>query len=368
MTQAHAATGSTNKQAVWIGVLAPIGTVLAAVMALQSTAAWMQWTGVGAAGIVCACATGLLLAMVRAGQLRLHQFRSEASAATQKAAQETVGLLQAVLPVWQHHIRTVNAQAETAAVNLANSFSCVLKEFDLAGIGMQAPDDEANGKMDLLVLCERELQPVVGSLMRVIDGKDAMLAHIQKLSAETHALSAMAEEVGSVAAQTNLLAINAAIESARAGEAGRGFAIVAAEVRKLSQRSAEIGQRMGVRVAQIAAVMDRTLAAANASTDEDKQVVSVSGSIVEDVLGHVRALGASAESMYQHSSTVRGEVEKLLMAMQFQDRISQILNGCDSDMARMVQALEPSKLGDMPTSEQWLRSLRETYTMEDQHQ
>jgi methyl-accepting chemotaxis protein len=176
----------------------------------------------------------------------------------------------------------------------------------------------------------------------------------------------MAAEVRSIAAQTNLLALNAAIEAARAGESGRGFAVVASEVRMLSQRSAETGARIGHRVGQIAAIMNDTMAGAEAANVDDKRAVSLSGELVEHVLGHVRKLGAAADSMHSHGMVVRKEVEQLLMAMQFQDRVSQILGGVDNNMALMGQALGQMDDQPLPTTDEWLDALNQTSAMDDQ--
>jgi methyl-accepting chemotaxis protein len=264
-------------------------------------------------------------------------------------------------------VAIVKTQTEHAVERLTTSFASVLGELDRAGIGHA---EKANGQEDrtikLLALCERELQPVVQSLHSMIVGKENLLAHIRSLSKQTLELQSMAADVGSIAAQTNLLALNAAIEAARAGEAGRGFAVVATEVRMLSQRSAETGKRIGERVGQIASVMNTTLNAAEESTKQDSNSVSLSGELVEHVLSHVRNLGDSADSMNQHGMVVRGEVEQLLIAMQFQDRVSQILEGARSNMHLMEQTLHQLADEGVPSSQEWLHAFNQTSRMDEQ--
>ncbi len=275
-------------------------------------------------------------------------------------------LLGAILPVWQQHIGTVKSQTEEAVMQLIDSFAAVVTQFEQAGfVGVSQHQRGASDSMamTLLTLCERELGPVIGSLERIIGGKDALLASVSTLAQSTRELKEMAAEVSLIAAHTNLLALNAAIEAARAGSAGRGFAVVAGEVRKLSQQSADTATRISSRVSQIGTVMEQTLEVAARAADDDKKAIAVSGSVVQDVLDHVRELGSSAASMRTQGALIRGEVENLLVSLQYQDRISQILSVIDADLSRFTQALDTPEL---PSADQWLTELAAHYTMDDE--
>lgn len=361
---AHAPVPPTSSLGRWI--LAPLLIVFMAALPLWQSAPWVSWLSVVGVALLAGITVWCLVAQVQTANAKLAQAQRPVAGAAQYSVQELAMLLQEVLPAWQHHVDLVKAQTEEAVLQLTSSFASVLQQFDLAGIGGAGPVVNAGDTIGLLALCERELQPVVLSLTSVIEGKDALMANIRNLANETLELQAMAADVRSIAAQTNLLALNAAIEAARAGAAGRGFAVVAAEVRMLSQRSAETGKHIGDRVGQIGAIMNATMRAAEGATVDDKRAVSLSGDLVEHVLGHVRKLGVSADSMQQHGLVVRREVEKLLMAMQFQDRVSQILCGVNNNMDRMQQALAQRETETLPGADEWLSALNQASSMDDQ--
>lgn len=278
-------------------------------------------------------------------------------------------LLAGVLPVWQRHVESVRDQTETAISQLLTGFSSLVKQFDSAGFtGGAAREKTANAAVtiNLLTLCERELGPVIKCLEKIIASKAELLDNVNTLAKATSELKDLAGEVSHIAAQTNLLAINASIEAARAGPAGRGFAVIAAEVRKLSQLSADIGSRITQRMSQISTTMKLTLDTATRAADHDREAITATGHVVEDVLGHVRELGTSAENMRSEGNQIRTDVENLLVALQFQDRIRQILEVVEADMAKLEQTVSAGD-ANLPTPDSWLVELGAHYTMEDEH-
>ena len=281
---------------------------------------------------------------------------------------EPVGaLLGGVLPVWERHVGSVLSHSEQAVGQLITSFSSILARFDAAGfetVGGAGADRLS--AISLLTLCQRELGPVIACLEGVIDSKAGLLGHVRSLAGTIGELKELAGEVSLISAQTNMLAINASIEAARAGESGRGFAVIAAEVRRLSSTSADIGKRITERMNQASVAMQTTLDAAGRADNSDREAIVASNHVMEDVLGHVRELAGASEDMKRHGGALRGDVAELLVALQFQDRIRQILEVVSADMARLERALAGG--APLPDAQDWLAQLGARYTMADEHE
>lgn len=343
--------------------LPALAACAAAVLPLLGESSWLKVAAL--AGVACACAWNTLRQAAPPGPAAAADAADGATLPLQDGTQ-MAALLANVLPVWEHHVASVRSQSEEAIGQLITSFSSILARFDEAGFkGAHGVGGGSDSAISLLTLCQRELGPVIAVLQSVIDSKAGLLGHVRSLSDTIAELKELSTEVSLIAAQTNLLAINASIEAARAGTAGRGFAVIAAEVRRLSSSSSDIGKRITERMNLASATMRTTLEVAGKADESDREAMTASGHVMEDVLSHVRELAASTESMKASGGALRGDVAELLVALQFQDRIRQILEVVSADMLRMQLAVGEG--GALPLAQDWLADLGSRYTMAEEH-
>jgi methyl-accepting chemotaxis protein len=116
---------------------------------------------------------------------------------------------------------------------------------------------------------------------------------------------------------------------------------------------------------QVTTLMKSTVEAATRAAVDDKAAVELSTCVVEDVLSHVRELGVGADRMRDQGQIICGDIENLLISLQFQDRVSQIIGVVDDDIRRLQGVVESGE--PVPDLQAWMTELQQHYTMNEQH-
>ncbi len=274
-------------------------------------------------------------------------------------------LLQRVVPVWSTNMELARSQTEQAIGDLSIRFSEMLRS--LVDASESLSHGASRQAIDVLRKAQMDLPDALSALQKAKGARDQFMVRIGGLGSQVSELHRLADGVGKVASQTNLLALNAAIEAARSGEAGKGFSVVADEVRQLSRLSAGTGSEIRGKVDAISKSVTGTVdEVGNLSRTEEVLLANAEssmGRVLGDLEGEIRSMEERLSELQDRGNRIAEAIRNVLVDLQFQDRTGQILSQVRADAERMAQALSS---GEAPDADEWIRRLESSYTTPEQ--
>jgi len=223
----------------------------------------------------------------------------------------------------------VSASTQSQSSSTAASAAAVEEltvSIDHVGSSADDASEEARAAGDLAITSGKGVETATQQINRVAESVDETARQIQTLSEHVKQIGNITTVIRDVADQTNLLALNAAIEAARAGEQGRGFAVVADEVRKLAERTTLSVQEISTVITTIQGSVSGAVTSMQANCN-----------LVTDVVAASQAASGSMDGIRNATEMVRNAITGISEAMREQRSASTELSRNVETIAQMSE-------------------------------
>ena len=211
--------------------------------------------------------------------------------------------------------RQQTEQAATAVTQMASTIQEVAKSAEQAAAAAVTSNSKANeGRI--------VVSDTVDAITELSGDVEATSQVMRKLKSDSENIGTVLDVIKGIAEQTNLLALNAAIEAARAGEQGRGFAVVADEVRTLAQRTQKSTDEIGQMIESLQNEANRAAAAAEQGRDRAKHTVAQAmqaGQALDTIIEGIETINdmnAQIASASEEQSVVAEEIAERVVTIQ----------------------------------------------------
>lgn len=227
-------------------------------------------------------------------------------------------------------------RVSTTATSMEEMNSTVLEVAKNAGEASEQAEGTRSKAQEGVDLVDK----VIAGITEVNTVAQEVHTNMLRLGEQAEAIGGVMNVISDIADQTNLLALNAAIEAARAGEAGRGFAVVADEVRKLAEKTMSATSEVGSSIKGIqtsTALNIERVSQAATGVESATELASTSGQALHEILnlaGKNSSLIAGIATAAEEQSATSEEISKAI------EEINHIADGTASGMGQAASAVQ----------------------------